>query len=487
MKVLRSRRLAGLAGCAVLALSVAGTAAAGPAQAQARDQVRAAAAVAPPPDVASWGLNNAGQLGDGTTTDRPRFVDVRAGTSVVQVAAGWALQFGHGLEARSDGTAWAWGGNGFGELGDGTTDSRLSPVQVTGLTGVTQVAGGCIHSLALRSDGTVWAWGGNRFGELGRGTVTDHEVTPAPVAGLAGVVKIAAGCEYSLAVRSDGTVWAWGANPVGELGTGGTASSAVPVQVTGVSRVTAIAAGWNSAVAVVAGGASVWTWGDNESGQLGDGTLVTRTTPVRVTQLGTTHIAGAAAGGGGRIGAFTAILGTDGSVWAWGADNTGQLGNARTDTPATRPVNTIRAGSGITQIAAGANHMVALKSDGTVLAWGDNSAGELGTGSTTPVTGPVQVTGLTSATQVAAGIGSGFAVHVPVPPAIVPDLTGDSQTRAAQVLQAAGLVLGAVTAVTDKFCDNLGVRTQDPPAGTAVNPGSAVSVTIGQPPPGGCP
>jgi hypothetical protein len=206
-----------------------------------------------------------------------------------------------------------------------------------------------------------------------------------------------------------------------------------------------------------------------------------------VTQLGTTHIAGAAAGGGGRIGAFTAILGTDGSVWAWGADNTGQLGNAPAATPATRPVNTIRAGSGITQIAAGANHMVALKSDGTVLAWGDNSAGELGTGTTTPVTGPVQVTGLTSATQVAAGIESGFAVHVPVPPAIVPDLTGDSRTRAGQVLQAAGLVLGAVTTVADKFCTNLGVQAQDPPAGTAVNPGSAVAVTIGQPPPGGCP
>src|SRR5439155_1177362 len=211
--------------------------------------------------------------------------------SVVQVAAGWAPSFGHGLEARSDGTVWAWGANSFGELGDGTTITRLSPVQVTGLTGVTQVAAGCIHSLALRSDGTVWAWG------------------------------------------------------------------------------------------------------DNNAGQLGDGTLVTRTTPVRVTQLGTTHIAGAAAGGGGRIGAFTAILGTDGSVWAWGADNTGQLGNAPAATPATRPVNTIRAGSGITQIAAGANHMVALKADGTVLAWGDNSAGELGTATTTPVTGPVQVTG----------------------------------------------------------------------------------------------
>jgi alpha-tubulin suppressor-like RCC1 family protein len=482
MKVLRTRRLAGLAACAALVFGVAGTAAAGPAQAQApaRVQVRVTAAVAPPPDVAAWG--EGGLLGDGTTTTRPQFVDVRAGTSVVQVAAGWTLRVGHGLEARSDGTAWAWGFNSFGELGDGTTTDRLSPVQVTGLTGVTQVAGGCGHSLALRSDGTVWAWGANNVGQLGRGTVTGAEVTAAPVAGLAGVVKIAAGCVVSLAVRSDGTLWAWGGNNVGELGIGGTASSAVPVQVTGVSRVTAIAAGIDSAVAVVAGGASVWTWGGNESGQLGDGTLAGHATPVRVTQLGTTHIAGAAVGF-----RYAAILGTDGSVWAWGADNTGQLGNAPAASPATRPVNTIRAGSGITQIAAGADHMVALRSDGTVLAWGDNTVGELGTGTTTPVTGPVQVTGLTSATQVAAGVVSSFAVHVPVPPAIVPDLTGDSRTRAAQVLQAAGLVLGGVTAVTDKFCTSLGVRTQDPAAGTAVNPGSAVSVTIGQPPAGGCP
>jgi regulator of chromosome condensation (RCC1) repeat-containing protein len=204
MTVLRSRRLAGLAGCAALALGLAGTAGAVPAQA------RVAAAVAPPPDVASWGLNNTGQLGDGTTTDRSRYVDIGAGNNIVQVAAGWTGRFAHGLEVSSDGTAWAWGFNGFGELGDGSTTSRLARVQVTGLTGVTQVAGGCTHSLALRSDGTVWAWGGNSAGELGRGTITDHEVTPAPVSELAGVTKIAAGCEFSLALRSDGTVWAWG-------------------------------------------------------------------------------------------------------------------------------------------------------------------------------------------------------------------------------------------------------------------------------------
>jgi alpha-tubulin suppressor-like RCC1 family protein len=478
MKVLRSRRLAGLAACAALALGLAGTAAAVPAHAQAR----VTAAVAPSLDVASWGANG-GQLGDGTTTDRSRYVDIGFGSNVVQVAAGWTPRFGHGLEVRADGTVWAWGHNASGELGDGTTDGRLAPVQVTGLTGATQVAGGCLHSLALRSDGTVWAWGDNKAGELGRGTTSDHEATAAPVSGLTGVTKIAAGCGFSLALRSDGTLWAWGFNSVGQLGNGSTASSAVPVKITGVSQITAIAAGWDSAVAIVAGGASVWAWGGNDVGQLGNGTTVGRTTPGRVTQIGTVHIAGAAVGY-----RYAAILGTDGSVWAWGADYAGQLGNAPAATPPTRPVNTIAAGSGITQIAAGADHMVALKSGGTVLAWGDNTNGELGIGTTTPVTGPVQVTGLTTATQVAAGVRASFAVHVPQPPAIVPALAGDTQAQAGQVLQAAGLVLGTVAKVTDKFCDHLGlVLSQTPPPGTAVRPGSAVSITIGGPPPNGCP
>jgi len=477
MKVLRSRRLAGLAACAALVFGVAGTAGAVPAQAQAR----ATATVLQSQVVASWGNNGSGELGDGTRTDRSRYGDIGALDSVVRVAAGWTPRYGHTLAVRSDGTVWAWGDNTAGDLGDGTTDGRLAPVQVTGLTGVTQVAGGCDHSLALRSDGTVWAWGGNGAGQLGRGTVTGYEVAPAPVSGLAGVTKISAGCGFSLALRSDGTLWAWGGNNAGQLGTGSTADSAVPVKITGVSQVTAIAAGWDSAVAIVAGGASVWAWGGNDSGQLGDGTLAGHTTPVRVTQIGTVHIAGAAVGL-----KFAAILGTDGSVWAWGADRYGQLGNAPAFGPATRPVNTIGAGSGITQISAGSWHMVALKSDGTVLAWGDNTDGELGIGTTTGVTGPVQVTGLTGATQVAAGTEAGFAVHA-VPLTAVPDLTGDTQTRAGQVLQAAGLVLGAVTTVTDKYCDHLGVMSQNPTAGTAVFPGSAVSVTIGQAPPNGCP
>ena len=121
-----------------------------------------------------------------------------------------------------------------------------------------------------------------------------------------------------------------------------------------------------------------------------------------------------------------------------------------------------------------------------VLAWGDNTHGELGIGTTTPVAAPVQVTGLTSATQVAAGARDSFAVHA-VPLTAVPDLTGDMQAQASQALQAVGLVLGAVTEVTDKYCNHLGVMSQTPAAGTTVFPGSAVSVTIGQAPPNGCP
>jgi alpha-tubulin suppressor-like RCC1 family protein len=470
MKVLRSRRLARLAGCTALALGVAGTAVAVSAPAQAG----VTASTFQPRIVASWGNNFDGTLGDGTRTSRSRFGDIRFANDVAQVAAG----FGHSLALRSDGTVWAWGTNRNGQLGRGTTSDReATPAQVAGLGGVIQVAVGAYHSLALRSDGTVWAWGDNISGELGRGTTSDHEATPAQVTGLAGVTKISAGAAFSLALRSDGTVWAWGFNNAGQLGNGTTATSPVPVKVAGLSHVTGISAGGEASVATSTDGisviTSVWTWGANRAGQLGDGTLTSHSLPERVTGL-PVYLAGITAGN-----QYVAVLGTDGSVWAWGADTSGQLGNAPASNPVTRPVNTIGAGSGITQISAGELHTLALKSDGTVLAWGDNSQGELGIGSTTRVTGPVQVTGLTRATQVAAGSVFSFAVHLPT----VPDLSDDTTTQAAQELQFAGLVLGAVTKVIDNTCNHIGtVISQNPPAGTTLSPGSAVSIRIGQSP-----
>ncbi len=472
MKVLRFRRLARMAGCAALMLGVVAVAGTGPASARAR----VTATLIQSHVVASWGGNWHGQLGDGSTTGRSLYGDIGAGNDVVQIAGG----YDHGLAVRSDGTVWAWGDNRYGELGGGTTTDPTTPVRVTGLTGGTQVAAGGLFSLALRSDGTVWAWGENTHGQLGRGTVTDHEVTPAPVPGLAGVTRISAGDDWGLALLSDGTVRAWGSNASGQLGNGTTADSAVPVKVAGLSQVTGVSAGWDSAVATVAGGTSVWTWGGNGYGQLGDGTLTSRSTPVRVTGL-PASIAGITAGDG-----FTEVLGTDGSVWGWGNDGVGELGGARSAPPVTHPVNTIGASSGITQLSAGVGYVLALKSDGTVLAWGYNGFGQLGDGSTASSAGPVQVTGLTGVTQVAAGSESGYAVHVPLP--TVPDLTGDTTAQAGQALQAAGLVLGTVSKVIDYSCNHIGtVMRQNPAAGTAVSPGSAVSVTIGQAPPNPCP
>jgi len=400
MKVLqRYRRLAGCA-TVILGLTSLAVPAAAPAQA------RVAATPVASRVVASWGDNTVGQLGDGTTVLRTLFHDIAAGRDVVQVAGGRV----HGLALRSDGTVSAWGLNEHGELGDGTTTDRFTPVQVKGLTGViTQVAAGEGFSLALRSDGTVWAWGQNDHGQLGRGIITSEGVTPARVAVLNRVTKISAGRKFGLALRSDGIVFAWGAGQFGQLGNGATADSPVPVKIAGLAQVTGISAGSDAALATEASAisavTSVWAWGNNDEGQLGDGTTISHPTPERVTGL-PVSIAGISAGN-----QFAAVLGPDGSVWGWGSNVLGQLDIAPAGSAVTRPVNIIAAGSRITQISAGGAHMLALRSDGTVLGWGLNVRGQLGNGTQSQVTGAVEVTNMGGATQVAAGTLSSYAVH----------------------------------------------------------------------------
>jgi alpha-tubulin suppressor-like RCC1 family protein len=385
MRVLRrSRRLARLAGCAALTFGLAGTAVAGSAPAQAR----VTGIIPDRHAVALWGAN------------RSTPVQVTGLTGITQVSAGGL----HSLALRPDGTVWAWGNNFAGQLGNGTTTSSSTPVQVAGLTGITQVSAGGLHSLALRADGTVWAWGDD-------GTGSDP-LTPVQVAGLTGVTKISAGDRFSLALRADGTVWAWGINQAGQLGNGTTAGSPVPVHVTGLSQVTSISAGFDASLATRTGGitaiTSVWTWGGNSKGQLGDGTFTNHLTPEQVTGISTPFIASISAGY-----QFAVVLGTDGSAWGWGADESGQLDTAPAGNPVTRPVKMTGTGSGITQLAAGYDHVLALESDGTVLAWGDNSAGELGDGSTASATGPVHVTGLADVSQVSAGGRFSLAVYLP--------------------------------------------------------------------------
>jgi alpha-tubulin suppressor-like RCC1 family protein len=361
---------------------------------------------------AAWGDNEYGNLGDGTYAQRVTAVNV--GSNVTQVAAGKD----HSLAVISDGSVWSWGSNTFGQLGTGSTESSASPQLVSGISGtITQVAAGWYHSLALGSDGTVWAWGDNQYGELGDGNFTQSD-TPVKL-GLSNVTQIAAGDDWSLALRSDGTVWAWGNNLYNDLGLQVPDvydNSAVPVQVAGLSGITQIAAGQSFGMAVqttVRLGLlrhSLWTWGQNSWGQVGNGQLTDLFSPGGVINpYQVTGIPAPAAIAAGTSSAM--MVGTDGSVWGWGQDLFGNLGVGSGNGIIYSPTQTLNPGSGITQLAAGYDYVLGLRSDGTVVAWGDNSNGQLGDGTTTTSVTPVQVSGLSNVSQVSAGFDYSLAVH----------------------------------------------------------------------------
>jgi alpha-tubulin suppressor-like RCC1 family protein len=400
----RARR--GRRGVLILGLAASAVAWSGAAQAQTAIRGLQAAAV-------SWGDNYDSLLGNGSGTDSALYGGVSGlGSGVSQVAAGHTFA----LALKSDGTVWAWGDNGNGQLGDGSNFSSSVPVQVAGLSGVTQVTAGGSTGYALRSDGTVWAWGLNQYGQLGDESLVLSRV-PVQVDGLTGVTQIAAGEYFGLALRSDGTVRSWGYNEDGELGDGTSGPEAftdVPVQVSGLTRVTMIAAGGDNAMAARTQSlystlTTLVTWGPDAYGELGTGTSITYTlTPVAVTAIPAGSIRSMSMGG-----LETAmVLFTDGSVWEWGDPGYGQIPGAPANRGVATPTETMAPGSGITQVSAGYTHVLALRSNGTVLAWGDDDIGQLGNGTTTSVlSGPVQVTGLSNATQVAAGAGYSLAIH----------------------------------------------------------------------------
>jgi RHS repeat-associated protein len=334
----------------------------------------------------AWGYNADGELGDGTTTGRTTPVQASGVSGATAVAAGDL----HSLALTTGGTVRSWGSNAFGQLGDGTTTGRTTAIQVTGLSGATAVAAGNYHSLALRSDGSVVAWGLNGAGELGDGTVTNR-TTPVAVQGLSGAVAIAAGglpgwAGHSAALKSDGTVWTWGYNKHGQLGLGTTTSTTTPQKVAGLTGVVAITASGDNTYALKSDG-TVWAWGDNGYGQLGNTSVKgsQSTSPVQVSISG---VAAIAAGGTHAL-----ALKSDGTVWAWGNNNTGQLGDGGAcGKTCTAPVKVVL--SNVTVLAAGYVHSLAALADGTVRAWGRNAEGELGDGTTTVRATPVTTTGL---------------------------------------------------------------------------------------------
>lgn len=211
-----------------------------------------------------------GQLGNGENTWSPAPIAI---SDVSSASAGGY----HMLAARNDHTLWVWGGNATGQLGNGVYYPIYTPVHLSSIDSVTQAAGGKFHSLVLKDDGTVWAWGFNTDGQVGAIGAKLEQTTPIQVDFLANVTAIAAGGYHSVALRSDGTVWAWGDNYYGQVGDGSTYNRPTPTQVSGLSGVIAVAAGSYYTLAVKSDG-TVWAWGQNSDGQLGDGTTTHRTT-----------------------------------------------------------------------------------------------------------------------------------------------------------------------------------------------------------------
>ncbi|MGE6759660.1 Ig-like domain-containing protein [Corallococcus interemptor] len=257
---------------------------------------------------------------------------------------------------------------------------------------VAHLVAGSLHGLALKQDGTVWAWGDNSFGQLGDGTNTQR-LTPVQVPGLTGVAALAAGNDHSLAVKQDGSVWAWGNNASGQLGDGTTTQRLTPVQVPNLTGVAALAGGNSYSLALKQDG-TVWAWGVNSQGRLGDGTHTTRLTPVQVPGL--TGVAVLSVGTSHSI-----AVKHDGTVWAWGWNEYGQLGDGTT-TDRPTPVR-VPGLTGVAALDCGSTYALALKQDGTIWAWGLNNTGQLGDGTTTNRLTPVRVPGLTGVAALASG------------------------------------------------------------------------------------
>lgn len=340
-----------------------------------------------------WGGNAYGQLGDGSTIQRNTPVDV---VGLIRGVKAITTGGPYTCALTTAGGVKCWGRNYSGQLGDGTDMPRNIPVDVVGLTsGVKAIAGGGHHTCALTETGGLKCWGSNDAGQVGDGRTLDRSI-PVDVVGLAqGVRAIATGGHHTCAITDMGEVKCWGNNNSGQLGDGTTIDRPTPVNVVGLATGVQMieAGGHHTCILSETGG--VQCWGDNSQGQLGNGRLVNSTAPVNVDGLmnGVTLIA--AGVGSVReleafVGAHTCALTTSGGVKCWGDNDEGQLGEGKTidrDTPA----DVVGLKSGVKGIAAGAHHSCALTIAGNVKCWGDNSQGQLGNGTTSDSLLPVDV------------------------------------------------------------------------------------------------
>jgi alpha-tubulin suppressor-like RCC1 family protein len=338
----------------------------------------------------AWGSNNRGQIGDGTVLNKSSPVQVGNLTNWFEIAVGR----NHTAAIKTDGTLWAWGQNNARQVGDGTSVYRSSPVQVGALTSWTKISAGNQHTAAIKTDGTLWTWGNSADGQIGDGTRTLRS-SPVQVGALTNWLQVSAGAYHSMSIKTDGTLWAWGRNMTnGQLGDGTVVSRSSPVQVGVLTNWSRVQAGGLSSISTKTDG-TLWAWGRNSEGQIGDGTTVHRSSPVQIGALTTWSQAVSGM-------SHSAAIKTDGTLWAWGAGSSGQLGGGGENINKSSPIQ-VGALTNWSQVATADRHTVAVKTDGTMWAWGYNTQGRLGDGTVVNKSSPIQIGTATEWSKVALG------------------------------------------------------------------------------------
>lgn len=323
----------------------------------------------------TWGLNSNGQLGDGTNTNKNIPTQITNENNWQLITA----ETNHTIALKTNGTLWAWGNNVYGQLGDGTNTNKNIPTQI-GIDSNWQFisSGGGDHAFALKTDGTLWGWGDNFSGQLGDNTNNSKNI-PTQIGNSTDWAIISVGSDHTIALKTNGTLWAWGKNSFGQLGDGTLINKKNPTQIGTANNWEFISTSNNHTIAKKTDG-TLWAWGLNDNGQLGDGTSINKNIPTQINS--DNNWQNAVAGGG-----HTIALKTDGSLWSWGLNNAGQLGNDTSTNfgiPNDTPIQ-ITTTTDWQNIYAGANHTIALKTDGTFWAWGNNYSGQYGDGTNVSV------------------------------------------------------------------------------------------------------